>query len=146
MKQPAWNQILSDKVAAPGGIFSHGSILPVSDTLTYVHTSGVTSRDAAGNVVGVGDIRQQTSQTLKKLQAVLADAGCELCDVYKLLVFVRDIDDFSIIHEVRKEYFTEPYPASTMVQVSRMVDNRSLIEIEAMACRPRQVGDPAVRS
>jgi 2-iminobutanoate/2-iminopropanoate deaminase len=141
MTSSSWKTISSENVANPTGAFSHGSIVPVSDTVTYVHTSGLTSRDANGEVVGVGDVTRQTTQVMEKLREVLQSAGCELSDVFKVLVFIRNMEDFDAIHAVRKKYFTPPYPASTMVQVSRMVDDRSLIEIEAVASRPRIASD-----
>lgn len=143
MSTRSWQTIAAEAVAPPSGIFSHGSVIPISDTLTYIHTSGLTSRDANGEVVGEGDIEKQTAQVLTKLRELLAEVGCTLDDVFKILVFITDMAHFDAIHRVRKEYFTPPYPASTMVQVSRMVDPRSLIEIEAIACRPRRPGDGA---
>lgn len=106
-----------------------------TDCATHIHTSGITSRDEDGNVIGEGDIRAQTRQALEKLSEVLAAGGCALSDVIKLTVFVTDISLFDDIHAVRSEYFSEPYPASTMVQITRLVDERSMIEIEAIAHR-----------
>lgn len=142
--QPAaWKTLDAGGVAAPTGTFSHGSEIAVSDSLTLVYTSGITSRDENGNVVGEGDIETQTRQALTKLQAVLASAGCAMSDVLKVTVFVRGIDEFDTIHRVRREFFTPPYPASTMVQIERLVDSRSLIEIEAVAARRTGAKDKA---
>ena len=135
LQPAAWTTLQAGGVAAPTGTFSHGSEVPVSESLTLVYTSGITSRDEDGQVVGEGDIQAQTRQALTKLQAVLASAGCTIGDVLKVTVFVRDIDEFDTIHRVRREFFKPPYPASTMVQIERLVDPRSLIEIEAVAAR-----------
>jgi enamine deaminase RidA (YjgF/YER057c/UK114 family) len=62
--------------------------------------------------------------------------GGDLKDIVSVTVFVRDITQFSAIHEVRREYFPVDPPASTMVEVSRLVDERSLIEINAVAVLP----------
>lgn len=122
-------------VAQPLGAFSHGATVTMSPGTKYVHTSGITSRGEDGAVVGPGDIEAQTRQVLEKLASVLADAGCELGDVLKVTVFVTDMTHFEAIHKVRREFFNPPYPASTMVEVSRLVDPSSMIEIEAIACR-----------
>jgi reactive intermediate/imine deaminase len=98
-----------------------------------IFVSGLTSRDQSGDVVGVGDIRAQTRQVLENLNAILAEGGATLEDVVKVSVFIRDMGDFKAIHEIRSEYFPSNPPASTMVEVSRLVDERSLIEIEAVA-------------
>lgn len=135
MAKRVWDPILVGDVAQPLGAFSHGATVMMSPRTTYVHTSGITSRDEDGSVVGPGDIEAQTRQVLKKLTTVLADAGCELGDVLKITVFITDMSHFEAIHKVRREFFDPPYPASTMVEVSRLVDPSSMIEIEAIACR-----------
>ena len=65
---------------------------------------------------------------------MLAEAGATLDDVVKVTVFVTSLaEHFSAIHEIRAEFFTSDYPASTLVEVSRLVDPDMLIEIEAIA-------------
>ncbi|MBI4506451.1 MAG: RidA family protein [Chloroflexi bacterium] len=125
----------SPKIAPPSGVFSQATMVDSPRRLVFV--SGMTSRDATGAVVHVGDIEAQTRQVLKNLKAVLAEAGATLDDVVKVTVFVRDIGDFRAIHEVRRAYFPKDPPASSMVEVSRLVDERMLIEIEAIAALDR---------
>jgi 2-iminobutanoate/2-iminopropanoate deaminase len=127
-------RVFTDAVAAPGGIWSQA--IEVSEPGRMLFVSGLTARDADGSVFGEGDIEAQTERVLESLSAVLATAGGTLDDIVKVTVFVRDIDCFDTIHAVRKRFFTEPYPASSMVEVSRLVDPRSLIEIEAIAVLP----------
>ena len=67
-------------------------------------------------------------------------AGGTLADIVRVDVFVCDIEQFDAIHQVRRRYFPDKAPASTMVQVSRMVDNRSLIEINAIGVLPAKKG------
>jgi reactive intermediate/imine deaminase len=98
-----------------------------------IFVSGLVAHDETGSVVGPGDIRAQTRQILENLKAILAEGNATLDDVVKVTVFIRDMGDFQAIHEVRGEYFTKDLPASTMVEVSRLVDERLLIEIEAVA-------------
>jgi len=98
-----------------------------------IYVSGQVSMDAAGNVVGEGDIRLQTETVLEHVKTVVDEAGGDMQDVVKLTVFITDMGLYDQIHEVRRRYFEEPYPASSMVEVSALVDPRLLIEIEAVA-------------
>ncbi len=124
-------EIISDKLPTPLGIYSQG--IKVTNAGSLVFLSGFTSRDAAGNVVGVGDIEAQTRNVLESMQHALAEAGATLADVVKMTLYIRDMNEFSKIHAVRAEFFTPPYPACAMLEVSRMVSPESLIEIEAIA-------------
>jgi len=125
----------SDKLSKPIGVFSQAVKVPAKGHLIFV--SGLTARDPSGHVVGRGDIRAQTRRTLENLRAVLAEAGATLEDVAKVTVFIRHMErDFKPIHEVRAEFFPKNPPASTMVEVSRLVEPDHLIEIEAIAVIP----------
>jgi len=125
----------SDKLSRPIGVFSQAVKIPVAGHLVFV--SGLTARDAQGNVVGKGDVKAQTRRVLENLRTILGEAGATLEDVVKVTVFIRDMErDFRAIHEVRAEFFPKNPPASTMVEVSRLVDPDHLIEIEAVAVAP----------
>ncbi len=124
--------IRSDKLSKPIGVFSQAVKVPAKGELIFV--SGLTARDPSGNVVGRGDVRAQTRQILENLRAVLVETGATLEDVVKVTVFIRNMErDFKSIHEVRAEFFKNNPPASTMVEVSRLVEPDHLIEIEAIA-------------
>ena len=120
----------SAKLARPAGIFSPGVKVPAG---RLIFVSGQVARNAAGETVGKGDIRAQTRQTLENVKAVLEAAGATLDDVVKVTVFVTDVSHFKAIHEVRAEYFTRDYPASTLVEVKSLVSPDLMIEIEAIA-------------
>ena len=121
----------SSSVATPRGIMSQGIAVPAG---RMVFASGQVARDVDGSLVGPGDIRAQTRKTLENLQAVLAEGGATMDDVVKVTVFVTNLSEhFADIHEVRKEFFKSDYPASTLVEVSSLVDPEMLIEIEAIA-------------
>ncbi len=124
--------IQSSKLPDPprGGAFSAGMEAPAGRT---IYVSGMVSMDADGNVVGEGDVKLQTETVLENVNAALEAAGGTLRDVVKITVFIRDMKDYDAIHEVRRRYFGEPYPASSMVEVSSLIHPNLLIEIEAVA-------------
>jgi 2-iminobutanoate/2-iminopropanoate deaminase len=125
-------EIRSPSLPAPmrGGAYSSGVEAPAGRT---VYVSGQVSLDAEGNVVGEGDVRLQTETVLEHVKTVLEETGGGMGDIVKVTVFITDMGLYDEIHEVRRRYFEEPYPASSMVEVSALIDPRLLIEIEAVA-------------
>jgi 2-iminobutanoate/2-iminopropanoate deaminase len=123
----------SAKLAKPAGIFSSGVKVPAGH---LIFVSGQVARNAAGETVGQGDIRAQTRQALENVKAVLEAAGATMDDIVKVSVFVTDVGHLTAIHEVRAEYFTRDYPASTLVEVKSLVSPELMIEIEAIAVTP----------
>ena len=120
-------------VVKPFGIFSGAAWQPEGKVL---HISGHVSQDPDGNTVAVGDIRAQTRQTLINIQTVLSSVGGEMADIAKVTVFITDMSTLADIHAVRAEFFDPPYPASTLVEVSQLVNAEWIIEIEAVAVIP----------
>lgn len=120
-------------MAKPAGVWS---VAIVARPGRLVFVSGLLAKDEGGDIVGVGDIAVQTEKVLQNLQTALKGAGGTLADVVRVDVYVRDISQFSEIHAVRRRYFPSEPPASTMVEVSRLTDDRSLIEINAIAVLP----------
>ena len=121
-------------VSKPWGIMSQGVKVPTGH---LVFVSGQVARNAHGETVGKGDIKAQTRQVLENIKSVLESADASLDDVVKVSVFVTNLEEhFSQIHEVRAEYFTQDYPASTLVEVKALVQKDLLIEIEAIAVIP----------
>ena len=98
-----------------------------------VFVSGCVATDGAGRVVGSNDVVVQTRQTLENIKRCLAAAGATFADVCKVTVFLRNIGDREKVNTVRKEYFGAHRPASTLVEISRLVRDDYLIEIEATA-------------
>ena len=124
----------------PFGIFSSAAWQPEGKVLQI---SGHCSQDPEGNTVGVGDITAQTRQVLGNIRKVLDSVGGQMSDIVKVTVFVTDMSMLDEIHRVRSDFFTPPYPASSLVQVSRLVRTDYLIEIEAIAVIPfDRVKDP----
>ena len=75
-------------------------------------------------------------EVLENIRRILAYVGGTMDDIVKVAVFVTDLTELKKIHAVRSEYFSQPYPASTLVQVARLIDPEWLIEIEADAVVP----------
>lgn len=119
-----------DGLAKPKGVWSTVS---VANPGALVFVSGLLSKDEKGQLVGEGDISAQTECVLKNMQTALASAGASMSDIVRVDVYVRDITQFEKIHEVRRRYFVQDPPTSTMVEVSRLTDDRCLIEINAIA-------------
>ena len=99
----------------------------------HVQVSGTTSLDAGGNLVGEGDVYAQTIQTLKNIEKALANAGAKLSDVVRTRIYVTDIEQWQKVGVAHGEYFRDVRPACSMVEVSRLIDARMLVEIEADA-------------
>jgi enamine deaminase RidA (YjgF/YER057c/UK114 family) len=99
----------------------------------YIHVAGTTATDASGQVVGEGDLYAQTVQTLKNIEAALVKAGAGMADVVRTRVFTTDISRWEEIGRAHGEFFRDIRPASTMVEVSRLILPTMLVEIEADA-------------
>lgn len=127
-------QITTDKLAVPNGHFSQATTIAAQGKLVFI--SGMTARTANGGIAGIGNVELQTRQVCENLKAAAEAAGGSLDDIVRVDVYVRNIEHFPIIHKVRREYFKEPVPASTMVEVSKMVSPDYLIEISAIAVLP----------
>ena len=98
--------------------------------------SGIAPFDGEGNVVGEGDVVAQTRQVLQNLLDALRTVGADMGNVLKVTVFLTDVNDRAAINPVRQEFFGDSRPASTLVEVSALVDPKMLVEIEAVACIP----------
>ena len=123
-----------EQVAKPAGVWSPAILVTQPAKLLFI--SGLTARDETGAVVHRGDIRAQTRMICENLKATVTAAGGTLKDLVSVTVFVTDITHFDAIHEVRRQYFASEPPASTMVEVTRLVHEDMLIEINAIAALP----------
>ena len=127
-------QIRSDKLRQPRGVFSHATAIEAKGRLVFI--SGMTSRRADGTIAGIGDIDAQTGQVCENIKAAVEAAGGTMDDICRVDVYIRNMEQFAGIHKVRAEYFKEPLPASTMVEVSKFASPDALIEISAIAVIP----------
>jgi 2-iminobutanoate/2-iminopropanoate deaminase len=99
----------------------------------FLWISGMLPTDAEGNLVGQGDVVAQTEQVFRNIEAVLSAADLTFAQVIRVTVYLRNVDDRPLINPVRRKYFGDSRPASTLVEISRLALGDALIEIEAVA-------------
>jgi 2-iminobutanoate/2-iminopropanoate deaminase len=115
----------------PAGDYSQGWSVTGS---RLIFLSGQVSVDKDGNFVGIGDIAKQTETVLENLQKVLQDAGASLKDVIKINIYVTEMVEFQKkTREIRRKYFPNNFPASTLVEVKSLARPELMVEIEAVA-------------
>ncbi|MGI8640661.1 MAG: RidA family protein [Pyrinomonadaceae bacterium] len=98
-----------------------------------IYVTGTTATDENGNIVGVGDAYAQTVQAIKNIERALQALGATLETIVRTRMFVTDISRWEEYGKAHGEIFREILPATTMVEVSRLIDPEMLIEIEADA-------------
>jgi enamine deaminase RidA (YjgF/YER057c/UK114 family) len=120
----------------PPGIwqpFGAFSMMKIQGAGQIVHLKGQVALDKDGQVVGRNDMRAQVRKTLENIEGVLASVGGAMADILSLTQYAVDIEQFMAAGDIRKQFFADPFPVTTTVQVVRLYHPDLLIEITAMA-------------
>lgn len=94
---------------------------------------GTTSVDENGNIVGIGDSFEQAKFIIKKIEKSLKEVNVTLLNVVRTRIFITNIEDWTLIGKAHAEFLLDIKPASTMVEVKRLIDPELRVEIEADA-------------
>lgn len=120
---------------APAPVGPYNQAIAVSGRMLFV-AGQIALNPSTGEIVGNGDVKQQTQQVMANLQAILTAGGASFADVVKTSVFLADMNDFAAVNAVYAQYFDEATaPARACVEVSRLPKD-VLLEIECIAVIP----------
>lgn len=130
-KRPAVRRLVVPAVPEPPGA-SWSNCLVVGDELILSGVTAHPARDRDGNVLSTED---QVECIFRRIEAMVGAAGGDMSHIVKLVVYLTDIRDKAIVGEARKRWFSDPFPASTLVGVSALVFPELTVEIDAIAQR-----------
>lgn len=115
---------------APGAIGPYSQAIQVGE---LVYTSGQLPVNTATGLISE-DVKEQTRESLENVKAILEEAGSAMDKVFKTTVFIKEMNDFAAINEVYGEFFSEPFPARSCVEVARLPKDAK-VEIEVIATK-----------
>ena len=107
-----------------------------------LYLSGQTAVDSTGSIVGHDDFLKQAQQVFTNLKRALAKGGSSLDQVFKVTIYVTDMDYFGHVIKARETYFSKPYPADTIVEVNSLAIDGAMLEVEAVALVGGEVKNP----
>jgi 2-iminobutanoate/2-iminopropanoate deaminase len=127
-------KINSDDFAQRMGAYSHGYVIDIGDK-KMIFTTGQIALDKDGSVVAPNDAEKQAEFIYQSLGKILDEAGATLDDVVKTTVYLTNMADFSKISPIRNKYLKNSEPTSTLVEVSKLVKDGCVVEIEVIAVK-----------
>lgn len=110
--------ITSENAPKPIGPYSHANMVPASGNFLFV--SGQVAKDAKTGELILGDIQSETKKVMENVKAILTDAGMDFTNVVKTTIFMKDMNNFSLMNEIYGSYFEGNFPARETVQVARL--------------------------
>ena len=129
----AHKEIRSPKVYKSGSPFSHATVASGTKIMFF---TGQVCQGPDGKNVGKGDITKQAVQAFDNMKALVEEAGGTMKDIASLRISLTTRSHLEPVKVVRRQYFQEPYPAISVVQVAGLDDPDWLIEVEAVAVLP----------
>ncbi len=114
--------------------FGYSHVVDVSNARRTIYVSGQVAINAEGNIVGMGDLALQTKQVFENIRIALEASELNFHDVVKLTFFLTDISQMPVVRDIRDQYInTMNPPASSAVEVRKLIKDELLIEVEAIA-------------
>ncbi|MGH0429780.1 RidA family protein [Bacillus hominis] len=114
--------------------FGYSHVVEVSNAKRTIYISGQVALNTDGHIVGLGNLGTQTRQVFENIKNALETSELNFNDVVKLTFFLTDISQMVIVRDIRDQYIdTENPPASSAVEVRKLINDNLLIEIEAIA-------------
>ncbi|MNC23263.1 Enamine/imine deaminase [compost metagenome] len=119
-----------DTMASPGG---YSTVVETRNVRT-IYVSGQVALDQEGQIIGTGDLAAQTTQVFENIRLALEAADVSFNDVVKLTFFLTDISNMQVVRDIRDQYINlKNPPASSAVEVRRLIRDEFMLEIEAVA-------------
>jgi enamine deaminase RidA (YjgF/YER057c/UK114 family) len=100
---------------------------------SHIHVSGTTAINEQGKLIGLGDPYAQTKQIIKNIELALNMAGAGLENIVRTRIYLTNIDSWKSVGKAHEEFFIDIRPATSMIEVSRLISREMLVEIEADA-------------